>query len=95
MRITALVLSENFKTGVGKSSKAPYEMLTIRVADKSLPKESRCRTILEVTLAKEDNSYRGQLEEQTLEIDVIELKGEFQGCTQASGKIVREAQSIA
>jgi len=95
MRITALVLSENYKTGKGRSSGQPYEMLTVRVADKSMPKESRCRTILEVTLAKEDNSYRGQLEDQTIELDITELKGEFQGCTQASGRIVREADALA
>jgi len=62
-------------------------MLTVRGADKSLPKEARCKSILEITLAKEDNVYLGRLEDETVTIDILEIKGEFSGCVQASGKL--------
>jgi len=95
MTIPVLVLSETYKTGTGRVSKQPYEMLTIRCIDKSMPKATRTKTVLEVTLSKEDVAYRGQLEDELVTIAISEIRGEFGGCAQASGSIVREAQAIA
>jgi len=90
-----MILNEIFKTGVGRTSKEPYAMLTVRCVDKSEPKAARCKSVLELTLAKEDNAYKDQLEDEIIEIDLLELRGEFRGCVQGSARIVREAESQA
>jgi hypothetical protein len=89
MRTTLLILNETYKTGVGRTSGEKYEMLTVRAADKSLPKEARCKSIMEITLAKEDNDLRGKLEDETVEVDILEIRGEFRGSVQAAGRLVR------
>jgi len=94
MRVEILILNEKFKTGIGRRSQEKYEMLTVRGADKSLPKEARCKSILEITLAKEDNGYFGRLEDNTVTIDILEIKGEFGGCVQASGKLYLPPENL-
>jgi len=95
MRTKVLVLSEKWKVGVARRSGEAYEMLTVRVVDKSEPKAARCKSILELTLAKEDNAYRDHLEDETLEVDILEIKGEFGGVVQGNARIVREASSAS
>ncbi|MCX6882291.1 MAG: hypothetical protein NTV12_07275 [Verrucomicrobia bacterium] len=89
MRITVMVILETYRTGTGKKSGERYEMLTLRCVDKSLPKEARCKSLLEITLAKEDLTYRGSLEDEVLDLDILEIKGEFGGCVQGNGKVFR------
>ena len=88
--MTALVMSEENRKGTGQKSGKPYDMTTLTLID--MGAKPRCKTPVEMMLADDDKDLAGQLEGQTIVVDLTALEVGFQDSIRATGRVRRQAE---
>lgn len=92
MKFPALITGEEHRSGISKTTKQPWEMVTVTAVDRS--KEGKCRTPLEFNLAKEDMDLAGQLDGQTVFLEIHGMKV-YQGKIDFQVRVSRESEKPA